>query len=148
MADFAQFLQSNSGMSVKPAPLPPGDYQGIIKNWETGDANKNKTPYIRMHLAFTGWPETVGEAQRNQSDGSPIDLGSIQRSRDFFTTPNSLFRLDALLESCGIPTGEGHPYEEALPQLIGAPVLIEVGQRPTQDNKSFVDEIKTVKGLR
>ena len=148
MADFAQFLKSDSGLAPKPQPLSAGDYPGVVKNWEVDNKNQKQTPYVRLHLGFTGWPETVPDTARVNTDGSPIDISAIQRTRDYYLVPNALWRLDAMLESCGIQTGEGHPYEEALPQLIGAPVLIEVVQKPTQDNKAFRDEVNMVKGLR
>lgn len=132
MPDFSKYLKRPAGKAVRPSPLPVETYPGIIKSYEYGDQNKNKTPYVRFHLSLTGWPESVSENDRQQANADgvlePIDLSKRRLRRDFFLTDEAYVRLDEFLRSCGIDLSDGPDYEVVIPQVVGCPVNVEVQQ--------------------
>jgi hypothetical protein len=147
--DFKHLLKRPAGQAKRPAALPIGDYPAIVKNWESGDNNKNKTPYVRFHLGLLDWPEGVDERdkQQEQPDGTlaAIDLSKRQQRRDFFLTDDALFRLDEFIASCGIDAS-GREYAEVLPEVVGKQVLVEVQQYVNQNDSSIGNQIGKVVG--
>jgi hypothetical protein len=128
MVDFTQLLHKAAGEAKRPKPLETGVYGGLVKNYEIGDNNKNRTPYIRLTLIPTEWPDTASSEIRSE-----VDLTKRQMRKDFFLTEDSLWRLDAFLRSCGIEPS-GRTYEEVLPELVSQPVQFEVAQFKGQDD--------------
>lgn len=152
--DFGALLKKPSGKSKRPRALVVGQYSGKIKAWEVGDKNKNNTPYVRLHLVPTGWPESVDESDRTQDDGDgnmiPIDLSKRQLRRDIFIKgtdgSDMLFRLDDLLKSLGIELGA--EYEQLLPEMIGKDVLIDVEQYVNQQSGELENQVNKVIGVQ
>lgn len=147
--NFSHLLKRPAGQAKKPEALPIGDYHGIIKGFEIGDQNKNKTPYARLQLGLMGWPDSVDEAERQQSgpDGksTPIDLSKRQLRRDMYLDDPSLWRLDEFLRSCGIEP-EGRTYEECLPELVGHQVTIEVQQYLNEKTSEIGNQVGKLTG--
>jgi len=139
MPDFSSLLRKPAGEAKKPQALPPGDYTGVIKSFELGDQNKNKTPYVRFHLGLNGWPESIPDEDK-LSDGKAIDLNKRQLRRDYFFTEDALWRLDELLHSIGIDA-KGRTYEECLPDALNAQVLVEVQQYMNQQNNEIGNQV-------
>lgn len=149
MVDFAA-LKRPSGQALKPKVLEPADYPGIVKSWEAGDANKNKTPYVRFHLAPTGWPDAIAEEDRTQAlpDGTtkPIELAKRQMRRDFYLTDEAMWRLDEFLRTMGIEGIGQRSYEECLPESIGKSITMEVQQQLNQQTNELFNQIGKVWG--
>ena len=141
MPDFKQLLSRPAGEGKKPQALNAGDYPAIIKSYELGDANKNKTPYVRYHIAYTGWPN--GEPQTNE-DGEAIDLSKRQGRRDYYLTEDAFWRLDDFLTSHGIDL-TGRSYEETLPEAVGKNVIAEVQQYMNQQTNEIGNQIGALK---
>lgn len=120
MVDFSQLLGQRAGEAKRPAPLPAGVYHGLLKSYEVGDNNKNKTAYLRTLIVLTGWPDGI-----SPSDHPDVDLTKRQLRKDWFLTEDSLWRLDNFLRSCGIEP-QGRSYEEILPELISQELSLEV----------------------
>ena len=147
--DFSSLLRKPSGQASKPMALPPGDYQGIIKSIEYGDANKNKTPYVRIQLGLIQWPDAVPEEARGQDVNgvfTPLDLSKRQMRRDFYLTEEAMHRLDTLLRSCGIGGVGERTYEEVIPELVGQQVLVEVQQQLNQNTNEVYAQVGKVAG--
>lgn len=130
MADFSQFLRKPAGEAKKPQALPIGDYPGVVKSFEFGDQNKNRTPYVRFHLGILDFAATVTEEEKAACG----DLSKRQFRRDFYLTDDALWRLDEFLKSCGVPLS-GRAYEEAIPEAAGAQVTVEVQQYVSDKNE-------------
>lgn len=144
MVDFTSLLKKPAGEAKKPAALEPGDYPGVIKTYELGDNNKNKTPYVRFALGLSGWPD--GADPQTREDGEPVDLSTKSLRRDFFLTEDALFRLDELLNGLGIAT-KGRTYEEVLPEAVGSQVIIEVQQYMNQSNNEIGNQVGRITAL-
>ena len=135
MVDFAALAKKPSGQGKKMEALPVDTYPGIIRSFEWGDANKNKTPYLRVHGLITGPGNVLGTAE--ELARLEIDPTKRQFRKDFYlrgadandkeAEGQAMYRLDQFLRSCGIEA-DGRAYEELLPQLIAKPVMVEIQQ--------------------
>lgn len=153
MADFNRLLQAPAGQAKRPPILPPGNYPGIVKSWEPGDQNANKTAYVRFHCGLVGWGEgvptewDVADAKGNvvtvtQAD---VDLSKRQMRRDFYLTEDAQWRLDDFIASCGIEAN-GRPYSEVLPELIGKSITVEVQQYLNKNTNELGNQIGKLTG--
>ena len=135
---FSSLLKKPIAEAKKPPPLPAGTYQGIVAKYETGDNNKNKTPYVRIFVNLTEWPEDVHE-----QDKEGIELSKKQQRTDFYLTEDSIYRLAEFIHSCGV---KAQDFEEALPQIIGSTVLIEITQTMNQETSEIYNQVKKMVG--
>jgi len=141
MVDFSALLRKPAGEAKKPPALPAADYPGVVKSFEMGDNNKNKTPYVRLHVGLTGWADVLQEEDKDPS----IDLSKRQMRRDYFLTEDALWRLDEFIRSCSIEPN-GRSYEEVLPELVGTPVVVEVQQYMNQTSNEIGNQIGKLVG--
>lgn len=152
--DFSNLLKKPSGQGKRPPALPKATFPGKVKGFELGDKNKNNTPYVRIHCALTGWPDGIDEADRFQEGENgqriPIDLSKRQLHRDIFYKnvdgSDATYRLDDFLKSCNLELGA--PYEEILPQLAGADILIDVDQYVNQQSGEVQNQVNRVVGVQ
>lgn len=141
MVDFSALLRKPAGEAKKPPALPAGDYpNGVLKGYEIGDNNKNKTPYVRFTVGLSEFPESV-----DQSDVEGIDLSKRQFRKDYFLTDDALWRLDDLIRSLGIDP-QGRAYEEVLPECVGQPVTVEVQQYMNQQTNDIGNQVGKMLG--
>lgn len=142
--DLSHLLRKPAGQATKPQALPMGDYSGIIKSFEYGDNNQNKTPYVRFQLGLLDWPEAVPQDERGQNgpDGEfhPTDLSKRSLRRDYYLTEDAFWRLDELIKACGI-SPDGSNYEELIPRLVGTRVTVEVQQYVNQKTSEIGNQV-------
>ena len=150
MVDFSGLLKAPAGQASRPKPLPVGNYPGIIKSFsmEAAPAGKDYTAMVRFQVGLLDWPELgVSEEDKvqTQPDGSSrqIDLSKRQLRKDFYD--NSLFRLDDFIKSCSVEIN-GRTYEEVLPELIGARVVVGVEQYLNQQTNDLGNQIRNLVG--
>lgn|SRR5215510_1842712 len=154
MVDFSQLLKKPAGEAKRPPTLPVGDYPAVIKGYEVGDSNRNKTPYFRFPIVLQDWPKdssdewTVVDHEGNASLANKADVDLSKRSMrmDFYVTDDALWRFDDFVRSCGINPA-GRPYEEILPELVGQPVLAEVQQYLNQQTNETGNQIRKLVGF-
>jgi hypothetical protein len=139
MVDFTQLLRKPAGEAKKPPPLPAGDYPAIIKSFELGDNNKNKTPYVRFQIGLMDFPGTV-----DQADRADIDLSKRQMRRDYYLTEDALWRLDELIRGAGVAPGRS--YEETLPEMVGLQLVASVKQEMNQQTNEVFATIDKLTG--
>lgn len=149
MPDFSHLLRRPAGKAVRPKALPMELYPGIIKGFEYGDSNRNKTPYVRFHLGLVGWPDSIPDSSRSQPNGDgtpePIDLSKRRFRTDLYTTDDALWRLDEFLRSCGVDL-DGRSYEELIPTVVGCNVTVEVQQYLNQTTNEIGNQVGRVFG--
>jgi hypothetical protein len=138
MPDFSQLLRKPAGEAKKPEALPVATYPGVIKSYELGDNNKNKTPYVRFAVGLTGWSETEEPVEG-------VDITKRSMRKDYFLTDDSLWRLDEFLRSIGLE-GKGRGYDEVIPEAIGANVLVEVQQYMDQKTSEIGNQLGRLVG--
>jgi hypothetical protein len=155
MPDFSQLLKKPAGEAKKPPPLPAFDYMGLIKSYEVGDQNRNRTPYVRLQVALQGWPDNMpdewtvsdSEGQVHTVSKGDVDLSKRQMRKDFYLTDDALWRLDEFIRSCGIDP-RGRDYDEIIPELVGQPITVEVQQYLNQQTNEIGNQIGKVVGQR
>lgn len=153
MPDFSQLLNKPAGEAKRPPPLPAGDYYGIVKSYEVGDNNRNKTPYVRFQVGLTDWPDSSeDEWIHAESNGeshnvtkADIDLSKRQMRKDYYFTDEALWRLDEFIRSCGVDP-QGRSYTVVIPELVGVPVTVEVTQYLNQNNNETGNQIGKLVG--
>jgi hypothetical protein len=141
MPDFSALLQKPAGEAKRPKALPIGDYPGVIVNWEAGDANRNKTPYVRFSVKLTDWPSEIGIDERED-----VDISKRSSRCDFYLTDESVWRLDRFIRSCNVAP-EGTTYAEVLPKLIGCPVIARVDHYLNQQTGEIGNVTRDITGL-
>lgn len=151
MPDFTQLIRGKAvGDAKRPPRLPMGDYQGVVKSYEYGDSNKNKTPYVRFHLIPTAfpadcppaWPQVDKDGTTTQVSQSDFDLSKRQMRRDFYLTEDALWRLDEFLKSMNL-SGD---LESAIPQTVGGSVVIEVQQYVNEQSGDIGNQVGRLVG--
>lgn len=152
MPDFSSILKSPSGTAKKPETLPTDDYPAVVKSFEFGDQNQNKTPYLRVHFGFIGPGMAAGGQEALVALN--IDISKRQIRRDFYlrgkdqsdasATEACMYRLDQFLRSCGVEPGDGKTYDELIPQIVGAQVLLGVTQKMNENTSEFFNEVAKV----
>lgn len=138
---FSDLLSKPVDDVKKPAPWPAGTYFGIAVRYELGESNQKKTPYVRFILACTGAGEDIAP-----EDIEGVDFSKKSFRTDFYLTPDSEYRLKEFIESLGISTS-GRTFGELLPECNGKEVLIEMGQRNSDDGLEIYNEVKRVRGV-
>lgn len=138
MPDFSSLLRKPMAEAKRPPALPVGDYQGVIKSYELGDNNRQKTPYVRFHVGLMGWPDSVAEDER-----TGVDLSKKQLRRDFYLTPDADWRLAEFLKSCGVAE---QSFETGVPEAVGAQVTVEVQQYMNQTNSEIGNQVGKLVG--
>lgn len=141
--DLSHLLRKPMGNAVKPQALPPGDYSGIIKSFEYGDNNQNKTPYVRFHIGLIDWPEAVSVNERGSTDLSKRSL-----RRDFFLTDDAQWRLEEFLKSAGQAPDGTTTIEEYIPRVVGSRVTVEVQQYVNQKTSEIGNQVGRVVGAQ
>jgi len=142
-SDFSSLLRQPAGQAKKPPVLDAGNYPATVRSYEVDNKNKNKTTYVRFHVGYTGWPD--GASPQTNEDGTIIDLSKRQGRRDFFLTPDALWRLDEFLRSCGVDLA-GRSYEEVLPEIVNKSVVASVKQYMNERNNDLGNEIDALVG--
>jgi hypothetical protein len=154
MPDFSALLKRPAGEAKRPPELFAGDFYGLVKSYELGDNNTNKTPYVRLQVALQDWPDqspdewTVTDPEGSTTitvSKSDVDLSKRSMRRDFYLTDDALWRLDEFIRSCKIDP-HGRPYEEVLPELVGQPVMVEVQQYLNQRTQQIGNQIGKLVG--
>lgn len=149
MVDFSKLLKKPAGEAPKPNAIPVADYPGVITKWEPGVNERMSPPkaFVRFHCRPTGPADNI---EQSELDDLNIDLTKVQLRRDFFfdtedPTDRGLYYLDEFLRSCGVDP-KGRVYEECLPEVIGSPVLIAVGQYVNQNTSEVQNQVNRLVG--
>lgn len=139
-ANFQHLLSTPVDSVEKPKPLPTGTYQGLIKSFEFLEAkNDKKTPYVRFMLAFHTPGADIDTDELGKALGEK-KLGDITKSKDFYLTPDAMWRLKDLIVALGIDTA-GRGFDSTIPECVNQPVLIEVGQRNSPNGEEIFNDI-------
>jgi len=146
MVDFAALLNVNVDEIKPPAALPAGTYYGSIKEHKFGESKNNKTPFVSITVKF----ESPGpDISTDDLDG--VDVAAKQLRKDYWLTPDALYRLKDMAKSVLEPTGiqvDGRKLDEIIPELNNMPVMVEVTQRPGETPEDPMrNDIKTITGV-
>lgn len=146
MPNFNELLQIPADSIKKPPTLPAGTYFGLIKggaggkDYEFGESKEKKTPFVRYFLSLTEAGQDVDPGQLAE-----VDLTKKVLRKDFYLTPDSMFRLKDFIASTGVSTA-GRTLQEIIPEAVGKRVIIVITQRASQDGTDLFNDVGDVKG--
>lgn len=138
--DFSKLLSTPMDTVEKPKPLPAGTYLGMISKYEFGESKEKKTPYVRVFLNLSGPGPDI-----DPEEVAGIEWSKKQLRRDLYLTDDAIYRVKELLASVGVSV-EGRTFGEAIPDILNAPVIVEVTQRNSPDGLQIFNDVGNVKG--
>ena len=137
---FTSLLSTDLGTVEKPKALPPGQYEGTIKEYKLDKSREKQTPFVR----FTFNNISPG-ADMDPALLVGVDFSKKSLNRDYYLTTDALWRIKDFLQSLGHNVS-GKTIGEILPLTSGALVLIDVTQRNSPDGKEIYNDVKDVVG--
>ena len=125
MTELASLLQVDvEDTAKKPPTLPIGSYPAIIKEREMGKSKQKQTPFIRIIVSLSGWPEGIEPSVR-------AEIGSVAGKTlylDYWYSTEQKkwnYRLGKLCMDLGL-TGK---LDMAVERLVGQRVLASIKHR-------------------
>lgn len=132
MPDFTNLLHRPMDEIKQPEAWPQGLYPGRILRYEPGESSQKKTPYIRFTVAPTGFPDDM-EDEAKQT----LKLDGKTFRADYYLTEDSIFRLRDLAAELG----HSGMLDEALPQMVGSDVKIDLVQELNQQTNAIFNRV-------
>jgi len=138
---FSEILNKPSGEAPKPQALPIGTYLTVVDGpYKPTKVGQDQTDCVEFVLKILSVMEAdPSEVSDYESAQGGSLLGKTINAR-FFLTDKALYRLDEFLEIVGI--AKGLPYKQALAEVTGKQVVINVSQRPSPDGTRMFSDIK------
>src|SRR6267142_1700639 len=92
--NFRELLSKPTDQVERPKSLPTGHYLGAILSHEFDRSSKKQTAFCRFNIKIDGPTEDV------PADAlTGIDFSRRELRKDFYITPNSLYRLSDMLDA-------------------------------------------------
>lgn len=135
---FRQLLSQPTDAVERPKALAAGHYIGEIKTHEFGQSRQKQTPYVRFVLTPS---EETADVMEGANAGT--DLSRRELRKDFYITPNSLYRLGDMLDAV-LGKTSGRSFDERIPETRGARVMFAVTQRESEDGTETYNDIGTI----
>ena len=135
---FRQLLAQTTDSVERPRALAQGHYIGEIKSHEFGQSRQKQTPYVRFILTPS---EETDDVQAGANTG--IDMSKKELRKDFYLTPNSLYRLSDMLDAT-LGKTTGRTYDERIPETRGVRVIFQVTQRDNDDGTETYNDVGTI----
>lgn len=131
--DVRSLLQTPDSEIKRPKPLPNGHYFGSVTTYGFDTAkNENKTPFCRVNFKLEGPGDDVDE-----DEVSDIDFSRRELRKDFFVTPDALYRLRDFVNAL-IGEDPSRLLDDKLPDIKGQRVLIQVTSRTDRNDPEIV----------
>lgn len=141
--DLRSLLDVDVSEVKRPPTWPAGPYHGFIEKYEPGESREKKTPFIRVFLKVQSADESIPVDMLKDGEGVPFDLSKRQLRIDYYLTEDSKYRLVEMIQAIGVDT-EGKKLSACLPEIVGKPVLIQVGLRSINDGKDLMNEVQSI----
>jgi hypothetical protein len=137
-ASFRELLSMPTDTVERPRPLAAGHYIGIIKGHEYGVSRNKQTPYVRFTLSPT---EETADVEPGANGNT--DLTKRELRRDFYLTPQALYRLSDFLDAV-LGKETGRSFDERIPETRGAQVMFKVTTRDSEDGSETYNDVGTI----
>ena len=132
---FRELLSQPTDVVERPKSLAPGHYVGEIRSNEFGLSRQKQTPFCRFILVPT---EETADVTEGANAG--IDFSKRELRKDFYITPDALYRLSDMLDAV-LGKQAGRSFDERIPETRGARVMFQVTQRETMDADGTVTAV-------
>jgi hypothetical protein len=135
---FRELLAQPTDVVERPKPLATGHYIGEIRNHEFGTSRQKQTPFVRFILVPMEATSDVPEGANGDADLSKKEL-----RKDYYITPNALYRLSDMLDAT-LGKQQGRSFDERIPETRGARVMFSVTQRENEDGTETYNDIGVI----
>lgn len=135
---FRDLLAQTTDSVERPRAIADGHYEGPIANFEFGLSRQRQTPYVRFILVPE---EAKSDVEAGANNG--INLAQRELRKDFFITPNALYRLSDMLDAV-LGKETGRSFDERIPECRGARVIFGVTHRTSDDGGETYNDISTI----
>lgn len=135
---FRELLSKPTDSVERPKAMADGHYIGEIKNFEFGTSRQKQTPFVRFIIIATEETEDVPEGA---NEG--IEFANRELRKDFYITPNSLYRLSDMLDAT-LGAATGRSFDERIPETRNARIMFQVGHRDSEDGTATYNEVGTI----
>jgi hypothetical protein len=147
--NFKDLLSVPVTSAEKPKPRPAGQYFGMISAFKFDESKNQKTPLCRLTFKNIqpgqGISNDANLMERLRASGGTDKWSPF---KDYYLTPDALYRMRGLLESCKIRV-EGRSFAESIPELMNQPIVFEVTEESYEDKEgatSITNRIGEVRG--
>lgn len=138
---FRSLLSQPTDAVERPRAIADGHYIGEITRHEFGVSRQKQTPFVRFFIVPHEETEDVPEGA---NDGLVLTRRELRR--DFYITPNSLYRLSDMLDAV-LGKASGRSFDERIPETRNARVLFQVTHRDSEDGTEQYNEVGTIVGV-
>lgn len=139
--NFSSILDEAPTEVKLPPPMPTGTYRWIVQNWENTESPKKQTPGVKFTLKAVEALDDVDEDELNEMGG----LDGKIRTLTFWTTEDSIYRLDEFHEHCGIDLRKKLSRRQRNDEIINAEVLGTIKHRMGDNKRVFAEIGNTAK---
>lgn len=137
-SSFRELLSQATDQVERPRAIADGHYIGNISNFEFGQSRQKQTPFLRIFLQPQ---EETQDVEAGANTG--IDLTRKELRKDYYITPDALYRLSDMLDAV-LGKETGRSFDERIPDLRNARVMFAVGHRNSEDGTETFNEIGAV----
>lgn len=135
--DVRDLLSKPTDSFERPKNLPLGHYHAQILNFELTQARtENKTDICRISFRVMEPAEDIVDDEDKMEILKSIDLSRRELRKDFFITPDAMYRLSNFLDDV-LGAESGRSADERLPDIRGARVLIQVTERTDRNDPTI-----------
>ncbi len=138
--NFQELLNKRADSFEAPKQLPPGKYQVVVKNFNTGESTQKKTPYVEFIFQVVGLLDVAPE---NSVEASAAVSSNAEVKTTFYLTEKSAYRLVEFLEKDLGMASQGRTLADMLPNSLGAACAVVMDKATTKDGKEFIEVKRT-----
>lgn len=135
---FRELLAQTTDSVERPRAIADGHYVGRIANHEFGLSRQKQTPYVRFILVPE---EETADVESGANSG--ITLSTRELRKDFFITPNALYRLSDMLDAV-LGKEAGRTFDDRIPDTRDVRVMIGVTHRQAEGSDEVYNDVTTI----
>ena len=135
---FRELLSQPTDTVDRPRALAEGHYIGEIRGHEFGRSRQKQTPFVRFVLVPS---EETADVAEGANAGT--DLAKRELRKDFYITPNSLYRLSDMLDAT-LGQQSGRSFDERIPETRGVRVMFQVTCRDNEDGTETYNDVGNI----
>lgn len=135
---FRELLSQPTDSVERPRALAAGHYLGEIKSHEFGLSRQKQTPYVRFILVPSEETTDIAEGAN-----AGVDLSKRELRKDYYITPNAIYRLSDMLDAV-LGKTTGRSFDERIPETRGARIMFAVTQRENEDGTETFNDIGNI----
>lgn len=135
---FRALLGQATDAVERPRALAAGHYIGEIKSHEFGLSRQKQTPYCRFILVPL---EETADVTQGENEG--IDLSKRELRKDFFITPQALYRLSDMLDAV-LGKTSGRSFDERIPETRNVRIMFAVTRRDNEEGTETYNDVGSI----